>query len=313
MKRGNVGAIVAFAVAALAGAIYCCFLEPVAESSENVAPDSSVAEDSLLTYDTVSVVRSFESWMIFSENFKASYRDSSFTGSYQLVYPLEGPYDSLVDSKLNRLLLSLFFGEHAPKTVDRRSVQAALDEMMKHDVETTHRWWNESKAAYGERWRDEVCGCDGFFYTMPTANTANWISFQQISDYRCGGNGGPREKYYTVVHANRSKKDPYVMDTTAFVPGFREKLVDMIADNVIFNKFARYDDDRISRKMIRQATAEEFKDDFLPVLTLSGVQFLFSTWALPFTSHADGRIPVIVPYRTIQEILTQNFKEDIGL
>lgn len=311
MKVWKICALFAVACAVIAGAV--CY----AGSRLTKAPEPASPEPGL-TYDTTSVMRSYESWMFFSENFHAAYKDSAFTGKYQLVYPIRYPLDTLQGSKFDSLLLSLIFGEDAPKEVNRMSIQAALDDMMRKDAERTHRWWDETKVEYGANWRDEVCGCTAYFYTMPIGNASHWISFQQIEDYRCGGNGGPVEKYYTIVKGDRSVMEPYgmkpyVMDTTAFVPGFREKLIEMITDNVIFNRYARYDDDRVNREMVRQATAEEFKGNFQPVLTLSGVQFLFFIWSLPLTSHADGQIPVIVPYNTIQEILTEKFKKDIGL
>lgn len=300
------------------GAVPQPVVDSVPKPVMEIASDSSAAQKTVLTYDTAAVARSFESWMFFSENFHADHEDSAFTGKYQLAYPIRYPLDTLGDSKFDRLLLSLIFGDNAPKKVNRKSIQATLDKMMREDVNRTHKWWKESKAKYGRRWRDEVCGCTAYFYTMPIGNSSHWISFQQIEDYRCGGNGGPIEKYYTIVKGERSVMEPYgmepyVMDTTAFVPGFREKLYDMITDNVVFNKYARYDDGRVTREMVRQATAEGFKGRFQPVLTLSGVQFLFSTWALPLTSHADGQIPVIIPYNTIQKIFTEKFKKDIGL
>lgn len=260
-------------------------------------------------YDSASLMRSFPPWMTFYENFHAAYSDSAFSGNYQLVYPIRYPLEKLKDSRFDRLLLSLIFGENAPREVNRKSIQAALDGVLRKDVEQTRLWWDEAKVEFGTNWRDEVCGCTGYFYAMPIGRCYRWISFQQVSDFRCGGNGGPNERYYTIVNA----KKPYVMDTTAFVPGFREKLIDMITDHVIYNMYDRYSDGQISREMIRRATAEEFKGDFQPVLTFSGVQFLFSIWALPRTSHADGRISVIVPYGMIQEILADKFKEDIGL
>ena len=297
--------------------------EPVADSEPVSVSDSIDVPKPLFVYDTVSFVQNFRPSVVFFENFNASYRDSSFFGVYQLAFPVESVYDSLRESKFNRLLLSMLFGEHAPKAVNRKSIQAALDRMMKGDVDNTHAWWRESKATYGKNWRDEVCICWGFFYAMPTDETPNWISFQQIQDYRCGGNGGPEEKYYTIIKGREpymldsmvlfSGKDTYVMDTTAFIPGFREELYDMITDNVIFNFYPRETALRLGRDEIRRAVAEEFKEDFQPSLTLFGVKFVFSTWGLPNTCHADGRVPVVVPYGMIQKIFTQKFKNDIGL
>lgn len=287
---------------------------------EQVAePDSVVTElatanepksKSQYFYDSSALIRSFEPWMIFTENFRASHDDPAFTGNYQLAYPLDYPLDKLTDSKFDKLLLSILFGKDAPRKVDRKSIQAALDRVMMRDLKTTQRWWNEAKAEYGKNWRDEVCGCTGYFYAMPIEKTFRWMSFQQVSDYRCGGNGGPDEKYYTIVKS----ADPYVMDTSAFVPGFREKLVEMITDNVIYNFYLRGTSNReIDRNGVREATVQQFQGNFTPTLTLSGVKFVFGTWALPGTCHADGQIPVIVPYRMIQEIFTQKFKDDIGL
>jgi len=272
-------------------------------------PDPDKTSDSLFVHDSLELIRSFEPWMVFSENFHADYSDSAFSGSYQLVYPLGGPKEALKDSKFDRLLLSLLFGKNAPKKVDRKSIQTALDRMMKGDVNTTYEWWNGAKAKHGKRWREEVCGCSGYFYAMPNERSSHWISFQQISDYRCGGNGGPSEKYYTIVMA----KDPYVVDTTAFVPGFRDKLVDMITDNVIYNFYQGELDRGFGRDEVREATAKQFAGNFQPVLTLSGVKFLFGTWALPGTCHADGNVSVIVSYNMIREIFTEKFRRDIGL
>lgn len=283
------------------------------KSVQKVRPDSSASPKTKLTYDTAAVMRSFQSRMVFSENFHAAYKDSAFTGRYQLVYPIGYPFSTLEESKFDSLLLSLIFKEGAPKEVNRKSIQAALDKMMRKDVDETYQYRKELMEEYGSHWLDEVCGCTAYFYAMPIGNTSRWISFQRIEDYRCGGNGGPVETYFTIVKGHRSGREPYVMDTTVFVPGFREKLYDMITDNAIFNEYARYDDDRVTREMVHKATVEEFKGNFQPILTLSGVQFLFFTWSLPFTSHADGQIPVIVPYNTIQEILTEKFKSDIGL
>lgn len=263
----------------------------------------------LFDYDSTALMRSFDSWMIFSENFHASYNDSSFNGNYQLAYPIMSPHDKLKDSKFDRLMLSELFGENAPKEVNRESIQAALEDIMNHQVETTHEWWDQTRAKHGERWREEVCGCDGYFYAMPTAKTARWQSFQKILNYNCGGNGGPSEYYYTIIGTD----EPYVMDTTAFVPNFREKMIDMITDNVIYNLYLKKFNTEEDRNIVRQAVANQFKGNFRPTLTLSGVSFLFSTWALPGTCHADGKISVIVPYRMIQEIFTQKFKNDIGL
>ncbi len=275
----------------------------------SATPEKDSVSKPLFVYDSSALLRSFNPWMIFSENFNASYRDSVFSGSYQLVYPIKFPCDTLADSKFDRLLLSQLFGVNAPKVVNRKSIQTALDKMMKGDLKNTHEWWNDAKARYGKRWRDEVCGCSGYFYAMPTEKTSRWISFQQISDYQCGGNGGPGEKYYTIIAVG----EPYIMDTTVFVPGFREKLIDMITDNVIYNFYGYETGRRIGRGEIRKATADMLNGNFQPSLTLSGVKFLYSTWALPLTCHADGRIPVIVPYRMIQEIFTEKFKKDIGL
>ncbi|MCQ2097559.1 MAG: hypothetical protein MJY87_06400 [Fibrobacter sp.] len=341
--KQNALLIVVFVLSAVAGFFGVRYLRNLSESSTDYKPvvetvPVSVAEpvvgpsvdsvagvvpEPLYVYDSTAIMRSFQPEMIFSENFHSTYRDSSFTGSYQLVYPIRYPLDSLVDSEFDRLLLSLIFGENAPKKVNRKSIQASLDKMMKGNVNHTHKWWKESRATYGRRWREEVCSCSGYFYFMPIAETSDWISFQQVSDYRCGGNGGPSERYYTVIKDRAPYvidttvlspgRDPYVMDTTAFVPNFREKMIEMITDNVMFNRYARFPDNNVEREMVRQATAEQFKGNFQPVLTVSGVRFLFSTWALPHTSHADGRIPVIVPYNMIQEIFTEKFKKDIGL
>lgn len=290
--------------------------EPIAEPaaiSDSVAvsaPIENSEEKSLFVYDTSALQPSFDSWMIFSETFHASFRDSTFIGNYQLTYPLSYPLDTLQDSKFDRLLLSLIFGKRAPKTVNRKSIQEALDSIMKADVESTHSWWNESKVTYGERWRDEVCLCSGYFYTMPTIKSSQWMTLQKITDSRCGGNGGPLEEYYTIV----TTEDPYIMDTTVFVPDFREKLMDMITDNVIYNFYLKGRGvGEIGREEIRQATINQFKGNFNPTLTLSGVKFVFGTWGLPGTCHADGQIPVIIPYKMIQEIFTDKFKNDIGL
>lgn len=287
---------------------------------EQVAePDSVVTElatanepksKSQYFYDSSALIRSFEPWMMFSENFHASYKDSSFMGNYQLVYPLVYPRDSLKDSKFDRLMLSMLFGEDAPKKVNRRSIQKALEKIMNRDVKSTHEWWAQAKAEYGKNWRDAVGFCSGYFYAMPTEKTSRWMSFQKIVDSRCGGNGGPSEKYYTIVRVD----EPYVVDTTVFVPGFREKLVEMITDNVIYNFYLRGTSNReIDRNGVREATVQQFQGNFTPSLTLSGVKFVFDTWALPGTCHADGRVSVIVPYRMIQEIFTQKFKDDIRL
>lgn len=260
--------------------------------------------------DSSALMRSFESWMMFSENFHASYKDSSFWGNYQLVYPLIYPQDLLEDSKFDRLVLSMFFGEDAPKKVNRKSIQKALEKIMNREVKRTHDWWARAKAEYGKKWRDEVEMCSGYFYAMPTAKALRWMSFQKIVDSRCGGNGGPGEEYYTIVRVD----EPYVVDTAVFVPGFREKLVEMIADNIIYNFYLRGTNKReIDRDAVREATANQFQGNFTPALTLSGVKFVFDTWALPGTCHADGRVSVIVPYRMIQDIFTQKFKDDIGL
>lgn len=286
-----------------------------------VPAESGVVSDSselLLAYDSAAQVKSFEPWMIFSENFSASYEDESFSGNYQLAFPLDGPFESLGRGEIDKLLVSMLFEERAPKNVDRKSVQKALEKMMESDVRTAHEWWNRAKAEYGEGWRDEVCMCSGYFYAMPTEKSRNWMSFQQISDYRCGGNSGPDEKYYTIVNPGRDYSDdstvnPYVMDTSAFVPGFREKIVEMITDNVIFNFYGLESAMRFGRAKIRNAVAAQFAENFQPLLTYSGVKFLFDVWALPGTCHADGRVSVIVPYSMIQEIFTEKFKKDIGL
>lgn len=280
--------------------------KPTLKSPTVAEPES----ESQYFYDSKLLMRSFDSWMMFSENFHASYKDSSFFGNYQLVYPLVYPHDSLKDSKFDRLMLSMLFGKNAPKKVNRKSIQAALEKIMNGDVKNTHDWWAQAKAKYGKNWRDEVELCSGYFYAMPTYKTSRWMSFQKIIDSRCGGNGGPDEKYYTIVRVD----EPYVMDTTAFVPDFREKLVEMITDNVIYNFYLRGANNlKIDRSEVREATAKQFQGNFTPTLTLSGVKFVFDTWALPRTCHADGRIPVIVPYRMIQDIFTQKFKDDIGL
>lgn len=283
--------------------------KPVSEPTVAPAPSPTTDAKPLFVYDSTALMRSFNSWMIFSENFNASYKDPSFSGKYQLAYPLYFPQDTLMNSKFDNLMLSLLFGEKAPKTVNRKSIQSALEDIMKGHVKTTRTWWDEAKATYGKDWRNQVCGCSGYFYAMPTERTSQWMTFQKIWDYSCGGNSGPGESYYTIIMT----EDPYVMDTTAFVPGFREKMVDMITDNVIYNYYMKDLNKKIERDEIRQATVNQFKGNFTPTLTLSGVKFLFSTWALPSTSHADGRIPVIVPLRIIQEIFTQKFKKDIGL
>lgn len=282
----------------------------VAESGPGVPHDSaSVANSDSAAESVAAVARSFEPWIHFFEAFQASYRDSAFTGDYQLVFPVMSPLEGIRNSKFERLLFTKFFGKKAPKTLDRKSIQAALDGMMRTDVKNTHDWWDESKVTYGERWRDEVCGCSAYFYTMPTDRSLQWMSFQQIRDSRCGGNGGPDEDYYTVINV----EEPYIMDTSAFVPGFREKLVDMVTDNVIYNFYLRRGADDVNRDDVRQASVDVFKGDFVPSLTLSGVKFIFPTWSLPRTCHADGQVSVIVPYRTIQEIFTLKFKTDIGL
>jgi len=321
---------VVFVVSALISAfvVRCCFKpsKPEAPSKQVVVAATAVAQDtvpttaaepapatdtsfaSLFAYDTLDLMYSFEPWMVFSENFNASYRDSSFWGNYQLVYPIGGPHDKLIDSKFGRILLSELFGKNAPKKVNRKTIQAALNGVMKQDIKTTHRWWNEAKVEYGKNWRDEVMLCTGYFYAMPTESSSSWISFQQIEDYRCGGNGGPSEKYYTIV----AGRDPYIVDTTVFVPGFREKLYDMITDNVIYNFYGLERARRFGRAEIRQATVAQFGGNFRPTLMNSGVKFVFGVWGLPGTCHADGKVPVIVPYRMIQEIFTEKFKRDIG-
>lgn len=278
--------------------------EPAAKSVPAATPESKPE----FIRDSSSLLQSFRPYIIFSENFHASYRDSTFQGSYQLTYPLGSSFSTLKDSKFDRLFLSLIFKENAPKTVNRKSIQNALNQIMKKDVKSTHDLWDEEKKLYGDDWGNQTC--TGYLYTVPTANCRRWISFQKVSDYRCGGNCLPTMEYYTIVKA----KDPYVMDTTAFVPGFREKLIEMLTDNVMYNFYLRGEDStNTNREEVRQAAAVEFKGNFYPSLTYSGVEFRFKLWSLPRTSHADGEIPVFIPYRTIKEIFTQKFKDDIGL
>lgn len=279
-------------------------------------PVSEVVSETptLFAYDSASQVRSFEPWMIFVENYSASYHDSTFLGNYQLVYPREYPGGIPGvhrNGKFDRLLLSKLFGKDAPKNVNRKSIQAALNKMMKSDIRMTH----ESRAEDGEY---DACLCNGYFHAMPTERSQNWISFQQISQYICGGNAGPVEEYYTIItpdgdYEKDSAAAPYIMDTTAFVPNFRGKMVDIVTDNVIYNFYKPEYAKEIGRNKIRTAVADQFKENFQLSLTYSGVKFLFDVWALPRTSHADGRISIIVPYNMIQEIFTEKFKKDIGL
>ena len=101
MKVWKICALFAVACAVIAGVVCYAGSRLTKEAPEPPSPEPG------LTYDSTSVMRSYESWMFFSENFHAAYEDSAFTGKYQLVYPIRYPLDKLNDSKFDSLAADL--------------------------------------------------------------------------------------------------------------------------------------------------------------------------------------------------------------